>query len=57
MSKHKEEKGAKEENKTPIENKQATAHGLAAGDIARLCSLPGVQIWLQFRRQLQPGPF
>lgn len=57
MSKHKEEKGAKEENKTPIENKQATAHGLAAGDIAQLCSLPGVQIWLQFRRQLQPGPF
>lgn len=44
MSKHKEERGAEKENETPIENKQATAHGLAAGDTALPCPLPRVQI-------------
>lgn len=38
MSKHKEERGAKRENETPIENKQATAHGLA--EVTLLCPVP-----------------
>lgn len=44
MSKHKEGRGAKKENETPIENKQVIAHDLAAGDTALPCPLPWVQI-------------